>query len=150
MKNTFLISMFAIIVLSSCNTNSKQEAQADKTISDKEINRCYAFTSDKDTIWMVLNINEKVVEGNLKYQLFQKDQNNGTLKGTLQGDTLIADYTFSAEGMESVREVAFLKKGEDFVEGYGEVIEENGKMKFANTASLNYDNNSILKQTECN
>ena len=35
------------------------------------------------------------------YQLKEKDRNDGTLQGTINGDTLIADYTFSSEGMLS-------------------------------------------------
>jgi hypothetical protein len=39
------------------------------------------------------------VVGNLCYRFFEKDKNDGTVIGKLQGDTLIADYTFMSEGV---------------------------------------------------
>ncbi len=100
-------------------------------------------------MFLHLKISDNIVTGDLTYNLFQKDNNKGTLQGTMKGDTLIAEYKFLSEGTESIREVAFLKKENDFVEGYGDVDEINGKVRFKNTGALNFSNNVLLKNIEC-
>jgi hypothetical protein len=72
------------------------------------------------------------------YQLKERDRNNGTLQGTIKGDTLIADYTFSSEGMVSVRQVAFLKQQEGLREGFGELKQKNNQWVFANPRALQF------------
>ncbi len=67
----------------------------------------------------------------------------------MKGDTLFAEYKFMSEGTESIREVAFLKKENDFVKGYGDSEEKNGKMIIKNKSGLNFNNNLILKKGAC-
>ncbi|MDQ3142733.1 MAG: hypothetical protein M3Q56_10860 [Bacteroidota bacterium] len=98
---------------------------------------------------MKLTITANLVNGDLAYNFYEKDKSKGTLTGTMNGDTLFAQYTFMSEGMESVREVAFLKKGNDFVEGYGEMDKETGT-KFLDKNNIDFSGNSLLKQTSCN
>ncbi|MDQ2862476.1 MAG: hypothetical protein M3R50_02290, partial [Bacteroidota bacterium] len=64
-------------------------------------------------------------------------------------DVLIADYTFFSEGTKSVREVAFKKDGENFIEGYGDAEDKDGKMIFKNAASLAFSSSVILKPFDC-
>ena len=77
---------------------------------------CYAFTKNGDSILMQLNLNGQHANGTLDYNLKEKDRNKGTFNGTMKDDTLIADYTFSSEGMQSVRQVAFVRNQNDLVE----------------------------------
>jgi hypothetical protein len=42
----------------------------------------------------------------------------------MKGNTLFAEYKFLSEGTECIREVVFLKKENDFVEGYGDSEEK--------------------------
>ena len=86
----------------------------------------------KDSVLLELNFKGNAFTGNLEYHYLKKDQNIGTLMGSKTGDTLIAEYRFMSEGMESSREVAFLKSGTDLVEGYGDVEEKNNKVVFKN------------------
>ena len=67
----------------------------------------------------------------------------------MNGDTLLADYTFQSEGTESVRQVAFLKKGDGFVEGYGDVEDQGGKMVFKNTAMLDFGSGTAFTKVPC-
>ena len=78
-----------------------------------------------------------------------KDRNAGTLTGQMRGDTLLADYTFRSEGVESVRQVAFLTQDAGFVEGYGPVREQNGRMTFTNPNTLIFDTRRVLTKTNC-
>ncbi|MEJ7666578.1 MAG: hypothetical protein WKG07_47195 [Hymenobacter sp.] len=77
--------------------------------------------------------------GQLVYRYFEKDQTGGILRGTLHGDTLRADYTFQSEGRESVREVAFLRRGTGWVEGYGDMAAQAGKLVFKQPAALCFE-----------
>lgn len=109
---------------------------------------CYLAVLSRDSIWMKLTIEDQVAEGDLMYNFYEKDKSKGRLTGTLHGDTLFANYIFSSEGMESIREVAFLKKGNDWIEGYGEMDPETGA-RFKNKPSLDFNNETILKPVAC-
>lgn len=118
----------------------------EETISED----CYQGVLKKDTISLSLNLKgNQISSGKLSYKFFEKDSNEGTLSGALKGDTLIADYTFMSEGTTSVRQVVFLKKGNAYIEGYGDIIDDNGKVRFKNTKQLNFDTKTILSKVEC-
>ncbi len=110
--------------------------------------QCYAYTQNGDTIQLsFIAINNKVT-GHLLYRLKEKDRNEGNVQGSMDGDTLMANYTFSSEGMQSVRQVAFVKEGTGLKEGFGEVEEKEGRMVFKNTAGLRYTG-FLLRATVC-
>jgi hypothetical protein len=150
---TFLIAVAGCF---SCNNNSKTTATESKDSSEvtapanKETTQCYAGVRGKDTVFLKINKNHNTVSGDLEYNLFEKDQNKGTIEGMMRGDTLLANYTFMSEGMNSVREVIFLKKGNTLVEGFGDVEEKSGKMIFKNTGGVKFDESVLLKETDCN
>ena len=123
--------------------------EADQLVSKFETYLCFAYYSKKDTAFMHININNNVVTGTLEYAIFEKDANDGKIKGTVQGDTLLAQYTFNSEGVESTREVAFLKKGDDWQEGFGDVEDKQGSMVFKNRSKLNFQKGMLFKQVEC-
>ncbi len=132
--------------------NSTEPTTAPVVAEEKKIApeySCYGYTSAKDTVNLHFQISGNIVTGDLAYNYFAKDKNTGTIQGNMKGDTLFAEYKFMSEGSESIREVVFLKKGNDFVEGYGDVEEKNGKMIFKNTSGLNFNNNLILKKVAC-
>lgn len=147
-----IFTLPVIILLSSaCNNNTKSSttpvAAEEKKITPEH--SCYAYTSAKDTVNMHLQISGDKVTGDLAYNYFEKDKNTGTIEGNMKGDTLFGEYKFISEGTSSIREVVFLKKENNFVEGYGEAEEKNGKMIFKNASSLNFSNNFILKKVAC-
>ena len=67
----------------------------------------------------------------------------------MYGDTLLAEYIFKSEGITSIREVAFLKQDDSFVEGYGDVEEQYGKMVFKNRSALSFTG-KVLHKVDCN
>lgn len=127
----------------------KKTINPEKHISNFQTYECYAYMSKKDTAFMHINIADSIVTGNLKYALFEKDSNDGKLNGKLKGDTLLADYKFVSEGVESVREVVFLKKGKDWLEGFGEVEEKAGSVVFKDKTKLKFQKGLLFKMTEC-
>ncbi|WP_116126770.1 hypothetical protein [Lewinella sp. IMCC34183] len=80
---------------------------------------CYAYAGKGGTVDLYLTDTDGKVTGTLDYALDEKDANTGTFDGRWRGDTLIGEYAFESEGRESVREVAFLKRGDRLIEGYG-------------------------------
>jgi len=151
MKQIFALPAI-ILLLSACNNTEKETTTSPVAMEETKHamqNSCYAYTSNKDTVKLNLQIASNVVTGDLKYNYFEKDKNFGTIQGSMKGDTLFADYKFLSEGMESNREVVFLKTGNDFVEGYGDVEEKSGKMVFKNTGSFKFNFNMVLKNVAC-
>ena len=109
---------------------------------------CYAWVSGNDSILMQIVIENNSAVGHLHYRFFEKDKSGGNLFGQMRGDTLVGDYKFMAEGTESEREVAFLRKGDQMIEGYGESIEKDGRMVFKNVSTLKFEGQPMLK-TDC-
>ncbi len=112
---------------------------------------CYEGVQGKDTVSMTLIIKgDKLQYGNLSYNYFEKDDNEGTLVGAFRGDTLKAKYSFQSEGTMSVREVIFLKQGKNYVEGNGPVQEDqDGKVVFKDYKEIQFDSSFPLLEVPC-
>ena len=156
MKTT-LLSLLAIgTILTACNTKTAQESAGETAADTATVAAppvatasCYAYTANKDTITLRLTVTGAAVTGELAYKLFEKDKNTGTIQGGMKGDTLLADYTFMSEGTESVRQVAFLRGGDTFTEGYAAVRQEGSRMVFEKTGDLKFNGNMALKKVSC-
>ena len=149
--------LLAVIVLSACakKTEENQDTDADSTALSESVNvendaNCFAYQAKGDSAFMKMTITDGVVAGDLSYALAEKDKNKGTIDGKLIGDTLLVNYKFMSEGVESTREAAFLKKGNDWVEGFGPVEEKQGAMHFKDRSKLNFDNGLTFKAVDCN
>ena len=127
----------------------KKTVTPEKLVSDFENYDCYAYIVKKDTAFLHINTANGIVTGNLEYQLFEKDRNKGTIKGEMIGDTLLADFTFSSEGQNSVREIVMIKKGTNLIEGFGNVEETDGKVKFTDHSKLNFKKGLTFKKVNC-
>ena len=150
---TTMRALFYITValLYACNFTDKKtstDSPAENAAKNKQGKACYAYLQGRDTIYLQLDINGKKAKGELSYSLFEKDANKGTFNGEFVGDTLIADYSFESEGTRSIRQIAFLREGERLVEGYGESVEQNGKMVFKNLHEIRFGT-LMLTKVEC-
>lgn len=146
MENTSIIAL-SLIVFASCNTEKKQESTTKTEVKTTQTETCYQHTKDSSTIRLNVIINDNIITGNLTYDYYQKDKSKGTIKGQLKCDTLFADYTFMSEGVESVREVVFIKIANGWVEGYGEIDDKDGKVTFKDRSKITFDNNVVLQET---
>ncbi len=157
-----LLTLLIAATLISCDTKRPATDESNATTQPTSVDsgsrsvetgtgqpECYALLTARDTVRLSLTRLGTDVSGTLQYRLAEKDQNTGTLRGTMRGDTLIADYTFQSEGQESVREVAFLAKDGGFVEGYGDVEEQAGKMIFTPNRPLTFDADEALRRVPC-
>ena len=137
----------ALALLTSCGS---QTDKTEKTTGKDEIPmQCYQYANQGDTVALKLVHIGDMYTGSLVYLFKEKDRNAGTFQATLRGDILVADYTFTSEGTKSIRQVAFKKVGNTYVEGYGESVDENGVMKFKDITSLNFGSSIVLKEEPC-
>ena len=137
-KLLILASLFVSCNSQTKETDKKPSPEAE-TKTPSAIN-CYRYASATDTIMLkVIHIGNSVT-GTLVYSLKEKDKNKGTIQGNMNGNILIADYTFMSEGTQSIRQVAFKKEGNSFVEGYGD---------FKNSDSLNFNTSMKLAEFDC-
>lgn len=160
-KILFLFAGLAAIVASCTSNNAEKKAKdttemiaLDTTFSPtnpaaENSTSCYTYTKNRDTASLSLTMKGEELTGNLKYHLFEKDANKGTIAGEIKGDTIIADYTFDSEGLRSVRQVVFLKKDGKLYEGYGESEEKDGRSVFKNRKALKFDSQLIFTPVEC-
>ncbi|SKB55790.1 hypothetical protein SAMN05660293_01003 [Dyadobacter psychrophilus] len=136
-------------ILASC---AKKESESTTVVEDDEMPRaaCYAYITEKDSAFLQINItSDSMVNGDLEYKLFEKDQNRGKIDGRLHGDTLLANYKFMSEGVESTREVAFLRKDGNWVEGFGPAAEKNGSIQFSDRSKLDFAKGLVFKTAAC-
>ena len=147
MKNTSIIAL-NLLIFASCNQEKKQESTKTE-VKTTQTETCYQHTKDSSTIKLNIVIKDNIASGNLIYDYYQKDKSQGTIQGEIKSDTLFAEYTFISEGIESIREVVFLKTVNGWVEGYGEIDDKEGKVTFKNRNKITFDNNALLKQTDC-
>ncbi|MGN6439617.1 MAG: hypothetical protein ACTHMM_24030 [Agriterribacter sp.] len=157
MKHRFLCLYFFSALTMACNNNKTADdtaaivdSSAAATPGEPANNSlCYAYTNNKDSILLHLTTEGNKVTGNMVYSLFEKDKNTGTIEGEIKGDTIFMNYTFLSEGISSIREIAFLKKGNTLSEGFGEVEQQDNKTVFKNKSLLSFSQNIVLQQTPC-
>ncbi|MFV8270212.1 hypothetical protein ACNQGP_09790 [Flavobacterium sp. GT2N3] len=156
MKKVILLSVVFMSVFVSCK---KEKEMEESPISSEEIvvveeaasEECYSAIMKTDTVYMSLKVKgNQITSGKLSYNYFEKDKNEGTLAGEIKGDTLFAEYTFMSEGVTSNRQVVFLKKGNTYVEGYGDIVDDNnGNVIFKDIKQLNFEGNVVLSKIDC-
>jgi len=149
-----MIYLAAAVLFSACQNNSKTAATeavtAEKINEARPEKKCYRYVKNRDTISLSLEQTNQVVTGELFYNLFEKDKNRGKVSGIKNGDTLLLIYNFESEGMTSEREVAFLKKGDKLIQGFGAEVEKDGSMVFKDKKQLKYDEGAVaLTATAC-
>ena len=154
MKKVIIVSWVLVGFFVSCKKEKTEEefsaVQESVVVGEIVTEECYIGILKKDTVLMSLKIKgNQVSSGELSYKFFEKDKNEGTFIGEMKGDTLFGDYTFMSEGVSSVRQIAFLKKGNTYTEGYGDIQESNGKLIFKNTKQLKFDGKIVLSKTDC-
>jgi hypothetical protein len=156
MKKYFPLMAFATAAFAACTSNSGSESAADSTITAEtavvaaaESRTCYVHYKNRDSIYLDLHTKGEQVSGTLNISLYEKDRNTGTVSGIMKGDTILLDYTFQSEGLQSVRQVAYLQKDGKLHEGFAEVQEQNGKTSFKSLSDLKFDEQVVLEQSNC-
>ena len=153
-KKVFLLAFVAISFLG-CKNNKektdetqKQEPMEEETTMAPTLEKgCYRYDENGSTVNLEITDSENPVEANLMYALAEKDKNTGTFKGEFKDAKLVGTYTFQSEGVESKRQVAFMLRDNQLIEGYGELNEDGTLFKDVNT--VNYSSAMPLSKTDC-
>ena len=147
---SFLISLTLFV---SCDTEEKNQAKKDSQAGDSKehstAEKCYRYANAGDTILLKQTRIGDVVTGTLVYDFKEKDDNRGTIQGSMRGNLFIADYTFQSEGVQSVRQVAFKLQENSLIEGYGDIITQDDKVIFKNLDSLKFNESMKLTEIAC-
>ncbi|SDG93896.1 hypothetical protein SAMN05421827_11370 [Pedobacter terrae] len=156
MKNIIPVLGLATLFMAACQggTAKRTQAKIDSTIVNNaetasDSTQCYQYIKNRDTATLSLKTIDNKLTGTLGYNLYEKDKNAGTIAGIVKGDTIIANYIFQSEGKTSIREVAFLKKGNQLAEGFGDVQEVNGESKFKDQSKLKFDGSMTFEKIDC-
>jgi len=157
----YIIAAFTIFSLVGCEKKITETADTKTTPPDSVVipenaeplesstqQTCFMEAVGKDSVFVSLDDNLGTITGKMRYKNFEKDSSSGDLMGTQNGDTLKLNYTFTSEGSTSEREIYFLKKDGNLIEGIGDHKTENRKDLYANPSKLKYEGHS-LKQADC-
>jgi len=156
-----LIICGGLVLLAGCKDETKEAANLQNNQSAKpdssgviitggnDGDHCFASFRNKDTVTLRFTQTDTLISGELVYQFYEKDKNRGSILGVIKGDTIVADYTFNSEGTSSRRQVVFLRRNGELVEGFGDVEPKDGKMIFRDLSTLTFDNSMVLQATDC-
>ncbi len=155
MNRNTVIGLIAIgiivVILALLFTSDDVSKQPAAGSSRESIVGCYEATLGKDVYRLTIDAEHNgEVFGRLSFKNYEKDSSNGSFVGSfITNEVLIADYTFSSEGVDSIRQVAFKQVGTGFVEGFGEIETINNQEFFKNPAALSYDNSFTFVKGAC-
>ncbi|MFD2594978.1 hypothetical protein [Sphingobacterium griseoflavum] len=149
---TFAYLFGAIFICAACGHSARQEQLQTDSLSDSttltEIDYAgsYSYEQSGDTVALHLTMQGSKAVGHLTYAWKEKDHNSGSFEGEVKYGVLLANYTFSSEGLTSVREVAFKLDGKTATEGYGDVEERDGKFVFKDSNALDFSQGLVLQK----
>jgi hypothetical protein len=156
MIKTYLFTLLAFAsILTACQGSKTNQPDDNSLALDTNMipispQQCYSYIKGRDTATLTFMTAGTVATGELAYNLYEKDKNKGIIEGDMRGDTLVIDYIFNAEGKESIRQIALLKKGDELLEGFGDIEEKNGSIVFKNIAQLTFGKSIVFKKINCN
>jgi hypothetical protein len=157
MKANRGILLGVVFLVGSCNNESKTSSAINKGSSDslKMITAdtissgCFSQVVQKDTALLQVENNKGNITGALTYNYFQKDRNDGTLKGDQTGEIINGWYLFKSEGIMSVRQVSWKINGNELWPAIGEVVEKNDTTLFKEPEKLRYDSTHPFRKIPC-
>ena len=117
-------------------------------VESSTLQTCYMEGKGKDSVFVSLEDNLGTIIGKMRYKNFEKDSSLGDVIGSQNGDTLKLVYTFESEGSVSEREIYFLRKGSDLIEGIGDQQSEGKVSKYSEPGKLKYEGHT-LTQVDC-
>lgn len=150
-QNTIFI--FLIFTALSCKKENKDinspDLKPNKETQTKSIHigNCYKANLEGNIIELQVQYNDNNVSGTLTYDFEGKEVSQGTFKGKMKQNILIADYVYLSENKTRERQIAFKMINHQFVEGYGERLENS--TKFKDISKLKFNSNMPLKKVDC-
>lgn len=157
----YVFPLFIVLFATSCEKKITENINTSTTppdsvtvpeyhepVESSTLQTCYLGNVGKDSVFISLHDNLGTIIGTLRYKNFEKDSSAGDITGAKNGDTLKLQYSFESEGMKSEREIYFLVKEDQLVEGIGEQKTESNSAKYKDYAKISF-NGPSLHQTDC-
>ncbi len=146
MKGIFQSAMIVLVMVLAVSCKSKKGMEGNHAQGSTK--SCYRLVLERDTVDLSVNIVGDSVTGMLRYNMFEKDDSEGFIKGKMTDSVIVAEYTFVAEGQESnINEVMFMLKPDAAIQGFGELVEKDGKYLFSDSAEIQFV--SVLVKIPC-
>ncbi|TKB98852.1 hypothetical protein [Pedobacter cryophilus] len=154
-KIRLLILPIAIIMISSCNRNLKsadQKNQDSIAMADSlktKILSCYEAVSNADSALLKLEEINGEIQGELSFNFAEKEDTFGTVRGAFKGDTLFVDYNYTLNGTTYKNPQAFLRKGDQLIQGRGEISTYLGRTTFSKDTPIDFKQGFVFNLAEC-
>lgn len=148
MKKSLFVAYAVAALAVSCAPQKTTEtaAAAQKPITQ---NRCFLSVTGRDTFDVSLTmLPDGQVSGTLNYRFWEKDGAYGTIKGSMDGEDIVAEYDYTIEGSNQLEEVRFRLDGDKLLRQQGELIElEGGKLVLKDPQHAPY--NEVFTEVSC-
>lgn len=156
MKNILIIAA-SFLLVSACNkkledSKIKDVVKDSQTVNTSDISVeeiksvCYFDDIKNDSVYLKITDNLGTITGKLRYKNFEKDSSLGDVMGFMSGDTLKLSYIFNSEGTTSTREIWFLKKNEQLLEGIGN---QDADGNYISAKQVKFENGHSLQPIDC-
>lgn len=112
---------------------------------------CYVATIERNIYTLRLDGESSgTITGVMSYNNYQFDSSSGVFEGSYKDGILRGNYSFIAEGEDSVRELIFKKEGDNLVQGFGSGRIINGVETIDQNLVINYDPTyTFIKNEDC-
>lgn len=108
--------------------------------------QCFTRVSGKDTAYIQFETTDQAVNGQLEYNLFEKDRNKGSITGTINDNIIEVAYQYMSEGTMSTRPAVFKLDGDNVYEALADKLDEEGQPVFDKDHSkLRFDSHPFVK-----
>ncbi len=137
------ILLASLLLLAACTpkdtTRSPNQAATPDTL-------CFQQITGRDTTSLNLVLADSLVTGFLTLRPYEKDQAQGSLIGTRNGETLTADWQRAGEGITQTHALTLTLSGDTVRWREGERVEQDGKWVLKTPdAGFEY----VLTKTDC-
>ncbi len=112
-------------------------------------NKCYRLSTNGDTVSISISHSQDQVKGSMEISSQGGENNTAFLIGDFVGDTLIWNVWMESDGEVSKSQVAFLRKENSLIQGFGEMNFVNGVFQFKNRKAIEFMPSMQLKRIFC-
>lgn len=159
--------MFAVMLFTSCNSNSDSNTNGDSTIygsndtpvitdvnkpvenHKKKVGGCYIKILMRDTMLLHIEQTGMNISGKMNFDNYEKDASSGEVKGLLEGDEIKLWYNFQSEGMHSVMELYFKIENNSLIRGIGPVSNKGDTAYFTDHSAIKYPADQSFDKIDC-
>lgn len=121
-----------LLLLYGCSQRSDKTETATTTKLTQPDTLCFRQVIGRDSTTLRLVMHDSTVRGELRVLPFEKDRAQGSIRGTLRNNQIIADWQRSGEGVTQPYELIFTLKGDAISWREGERTEKKGKWVLKN------------------